>query len=662
MGGYKPRTCAGGPPFPTMARLVTATLLPLAALAILSSAHAQPLPLDPSFGTNGVAYAGSGSRAITVDVEATAKDAALVLFRDETATAVTGRIVRLTPDGHRDASFGTNGQAFTPGPGFFNQPESLEIDADGRIVLGGTNRFFPNEPGRLLVVRFDESGQPDPSFRGTNTSDPLTDGVALYELAPGIDVRGGFAVPANGRIYVALTDAASQRCGIAVLDDSGALLMPGGEAVRWISADAGCRATALGAGTEGLILTGALSDGGETGLLTAGFQFDLSPLPGFGPTGVSTFSAGDGHQAFEQVEASADRFVLGGFSQKDDTYGWLLVSLTADGSMDPAFAGGLTWRPIASDIRTTWGGFVPSPRIPFGLTFDGDAVLAGGWYSGSGASGAETFRVLRDGTLDPSFGAGGTVRVAGPPLYRGGFLATDSQGRTLVSGNGEPAGSPTTVTWRLLPSDAPTSTLSLDLKALSDPTVPSTGGGIRYRAKVTNDGGTTASPDLWAIATTPTGGSPLLVRPRPRAIPAGQSYAKRYRLRVPENAPSGTYTVTYYVGTYPDDVAASASFDVTKAPSALGAPAPSGPFELTVEEDQVLAGLAVSPNPTSGQAWVEIDESGTVVVRDALGREVARVSGLGRLAVSTADLAPGVYVVTAETAIGTRTARLTVVR
>ena len=83
-------------------------------------------------------------------------------------------------------------------------------------------------------------------------------------------------------------------------------------------------------------------------------------------------------------------------------------------------------------------------------------------------------------------------------------------------------------------------------------------------------------------------------------------------------------------------------------------------------------GVAVAPNPAGGRATVTLRLAGHERVRvsvvDVLGREVAvvhdgpAVDGQG-FAVETADLAPGVYRVRAETLGGARaTAALTVVR
>ena len=78
------------------------------------------------------------------------------------------------------------------------------------------------------------------------------------------------------------------------------------------------------------------------------------------------------------------------------------------------------------------------------------------------------------------------------------------------------------------------------------------------------------------------------------------------------------------------------------------------------------------PNPTAGAASVSFELAAasdvTVDVVDVLGRRVAtlasglQAAGPARLAVPTASLAPGVYVVRVQTATGVASTRLTVVR
>lgn len=107
-----------------------------------------------------------------------------------------------------------------------------------------------------------------------------------------------------------------------------------------------------------------------------------------------------------------------------------------------------------------------------------------------------------------------------------------------------------------------------------------------------------------------------------------------------------------------------ARFDLYVGPRGMVATEGGGALELALE--------AVRPNPASGTATVRVSlpttGPATVVVADALGREVARlidgstVAGTHALALDTRRLAPGVYVVRLTTGDSTLVQRFTVVR
>jgi uncharacterized delta-60 repeat protein len=64
--------------------------------------------------------------------------------------AFSARLIRIAPDGRRDDSFGKNGWADVRlGPGFGSTLDSLAIDGQGRILVGGT---LATDKGRSIVL------------------------------------------------------------------------------------------------------------------------------------------------------------------------------------------------------------------------------------------------------------------------------------------------------------------------------------------------------------------------------------------------------------------------------------------------------------------------------------------------------------------------------
>lgn len=77
--------------------------------------------------------------------------------------AFRARLIRIGPNGEVDRSFGHHGQTIVKlGPAWGNEPDSLAIDARGRILLGGT-LVIPNRRS-LLLVRLSSDGRQESSF------------------------------------------------------------------------------------------------------------------------------------------------------------------------------------------------------------------------------------------------------------------------------------------------------------------------------------------------------------------------------------------------------------------------------------------------------------------------------------------------------------------
>lgn len=133
--------------------------------------------LDPSFGTNGIfTFDRAGDLDWTNDVLIDDNDRILVAGY---ALSSTGNqdwmILRLTPDGALDPSFGNNGAFFFDGSGQADSVTSLERAPGGRILGGGSLRPTAGQSDSTPVVfALDYAGNFDPGF-GTN-------GIATVDL------------------------------------------------------------------------------------------------------------------------------------------------------------------------------------------------------------------------------------------------------------------------------------------------------------------------------------------------------------------------------------------------------------------------------------------------------------------------------------------------
>ncbi len=151
--------------------------------------------LDTSFGTGGVAAADlpaafNIAQAVVVDAtgRATVGGGALS-FTTGTADLV---LLRYTPAGAPDATFGTNGVVRTSAFGPAAIAFDLALQSDGKILVGGA--AGPGDAGNLLLARYTEAGTLDAAFG--------TGGRTLVDIGAN-DVATALAFEANGRVVLA---------------------------------------------------------------------------------------------------------------------------------------------------------------------------------------------------------------------------------------------------------------------------------------------------------------------------------------------------------------------------------------------------------------------------------------------------------------------------
>jgi uncharacterized delta-60 repeat protein len=102
-------------------------------------------------------------------------------------------VVRLNPDGSFDTSFDSDGYAFFPVGPNDDSPADLEIQPDGKILLGGSSQFPPNR--FFSIVRLNPNGSFDHTFSG--------DGKLTFHF--GVPVNHGYSIELqkDGKILMA---------------------------------------------------------------------------------------------------------------------------------------------------------------------------------------------------------------------------------------------------------------------------------------------------------------------------------------------------------------------------------------------------------------------------------------------------------------------------
>src|SRR5262249_12517956 len=129
---------------------------------------------------------------------------ALLRLPDESLMAVAFSVsapsrfalIRLTPDGVLDPTFGGSG-VIEPVLGQLIDVVAPALQPDGKLLVGGDTPFGVSDPDGtdVLVMRFDTDGTLDPDFGAG--------GVATIDFAGGRDDAVSLALQPDGRIVVA---------------------------------------------------------------------------------------------------------------------------------------------------------------------------------------------------------------------------------------------------------------------------------------------------------------------------------------------------------------------------------------------------------------------------------------------------------------------------
>ncbi|UHC20011.1 hypothetical protein LRS73_34140 (plasmid) [Methylobacterium currus] len=168
--------------------------------------------LDTSFGQGGKILTAVGSAAdmaYSVTVQADGKILLAGAAYYNSGKDSDFAVVRYNADGSLDTSFGQGGKTIIPaGPGI-NLATSVQVQSDGKIVLGGQARNAANTNYDFAVVRLNADGSLDTRFGIASSLDgtaPFTEGGTPVVLAPSAtltDPDRGSATYAGGTLSLA---------------------------------------------------------------------------------------------------------------------------------------------------------------------------------------------------------------------------------------------------------------------------------------------------------------------------------------------------------------------------------------------------------------------------------------------------------------------------
>jgi uncharacterized delta-60 repeat protein len=308
--------------------------------------------------------------------------------------AVEDRVL-LSP-GDLDPTFGSGGKVTTDLGSPSDQARRLAIQSDGKIVVVGSDGG-----AHFALVRYNADGSLDTKFG--------TGGKVLTDFGGGMDNATGVVLQPNGEILVggdAVTNG-TWNFALARYNPNGTLDTTFGSSGMVTTDFAGAADFANGLALQAdgkILLAGSAQVGSYSDFALARYNPDGTLDSTFGSGGLVTTYFGSpagGIDAAEAVLVQADGKVIAvgrTFIASSNSWVFALARYTTAGALDTTFgSGGL--------VKTTGS----NAAQPFDAALQADGkIVAAGWGYGT----FEDFALVRynsDGTLDTGFGAGGTV-------------------------------------------------------------------------------------------------------------------------------------------------------------------------------------------------------------------------------------------------------------
>ncbi|SRX72677.1 T9SS type A sorting domain-containing protein [Aequorivita antarctica] len=367
----------------------------LVVILFATTTFAQSGILDTSFGNNGIVLTDISPNANQGNAVSAQVDGKIVVagYAGDAAT-YNMAVARYNTDGSLDTSFGDNGTLNFPVGSAKSIATGMEIQADGKIILGGYTD--DNVSGDFALVRLNTDGTFDNTF-GNN-------GIVIID-AGGNEVAKAMTILDNGKILLA--GANDQNFSVARFNTDGTLDTTFG-VNGWsiiIFEDNLSLVKDLTIQEDGKILLGGDGIIDTYGIAAARINADGTIDNTFGTNGKVRYSlSGIGNSTrFGGIAVQGDgKIFLGGWRGITTFYDeFLVLKLNTDGTLDSTYGyNGVVTAQIVL-------GYQMATTIL--LQSDGKLILAGYAEYQSEYFNIVMVRFNTDGNLDTTFGTDGKV-------------------------------------------------------------------------------------------------------------------------------------------------------------------------------------------------------------------------------------------------------------
>ena len=326
--------------------------------------------------------------------------------------------IRYNTDGSLDDTFNGSGIVVTDLPGIHSVAKAVLIQPDSKVLTIGYTGFNVD----ILLARHDTNGQHDGSFG--------TDGVALIEFGNSSDMIFEMAEQPDGKIVAggySFDGIRNQNVSVAKFNANGTIDVnfgTGGSVTKAVTfngfpIDSFANEVIVQPDGKILVSVGTYS---ANEYVTLRYNSDGTPDGSFGKDGVSTLSLStEGDIAYDMALLPDGKIIIVGQSGFEESQNWML-RLSQDGTLDPGFGDN-------GKVLMAVNGRHHNIRA-VSLQPDGKIVV-----TGASQNDCLTARYHSDGMLDLSFGTDGAVYT--PIVTTSGLqeLTIQSDGKILALGN-----------------------------------------------------------------------------------------------------------------------------------------------------------------------------------------------------------------------------------
>jgi uncharacterized delta-60 repeat protein len=365
--------------------------------------------VDTGFGNSGIATTTFGQNSTSASKVALQSDGKIVVAGTFDGPGGHDFVVaRFNVNGSLDGTFGGGNQRVSLNGVQICQ--GLTIQSDGKIILAGTNTTL-NDNYDFFLVRFNPNGTIDTDFGG---------GLLTVNISPGPDYIFDVAVQNDGKIlaFGQTQEEFLTHFIVTRLNSNGSFDTTFGSGGKTIVGFNPLSSRAIAAGLR--------NDGQIISIGNAGIDLAISQIS---PTGTIQVQRRDnfgrGNDTAQDVAVQPDgKIVAVGYSQYGNSNGFSLARYLPNGALDNSFGIGGKATTQFNDRTEAFG---------IALQPDGKMVVVGR------IGGYPLYRLLlvrynADGSLDKSFGTGGSTILSSSAGTAGSDVAIQPDGKIAVAG------------------------------------------------------------------------------------------------------------------------------------------------------------------------------------------------------------------------------------